>query len=51
MSWDVPETNLGRSPRKVPGTANGDALDQSLVFDPVATDLLPYQVEEDARLS
>ena len=30
---------------------DGEALDKLLVFDDVATDLLPYQVEEDARLS
>jgi hypothetical protein len=35
----------------VPGTDKGEALDQLLVSDGVATDLLPYQVEEDARLS
>ena len=38
-------------PRQVPGTAKGEALDQLLVSDEVATDLLPYKVEEDARLS
>ena len=38
-------------PRQVPGTDKGEALDQLLVSDDVATDLLPYQVEEDARLS
>ena len=39
-------------PRQVPGTTDkGEALDQLLVSDDVATDLLPYQVEEDARLS
>ena len=37
--------------RQVPGTDKGEALDQLLVSDDVATDLLPYQVEEDARLS
>ncbi len=35
----------------MPGTDKGEALDQLLVSDDVATDLLPYQVEEDARLS
>jgi hypothetical protein len=38
-------------PRQVPGTDKGEALDQLLVSDDVATDPLPYQVEEDARLS
>ena len=37
-------------PRQVPGSDKGEALDQ-LLSDDVATDLLPYQVEEDARLS
>ena len=35
----------------MPGTDKGEALDQLLVCDDVATDLLPCQVEEDARLS
>jgi hypothetical protein len=35
----------------VPGTDKGEALDQLLMSDDVATDVLPYQVEEDARLS
>ena len=35
----------------MPSTDKGEALDQLLVSDDVATDLLPYQVEEDARLS
>ncbi len=35
----------------MPGTDKGEALDQLLMSDDVATDLLPYQVEEDARLS
>ena len=38
-------------PRQVPGTDKGEALDQLLVSDDVATDLLPYQVEKHARLS
>jgi hypothetical protein len=38
-------------PRQVPGTDKGEALDQLFVSDDVATDLLLYQVEEDARLS
>ncbi|HZG64522.1 MAG TPA: ATP-binding cassette domain-containing protein [Rubrobacteraceae bacterium] len=38
-------------PRQVPGTDKGEALDQLLVSDDVATDLLPYQVKEDARIS
>ncbi len=38
-------------PRQVPGTDKGEALDQLLVSDDVATDPLPYQVEEDARLT
>jgi hypothetical protein len=33
----------------VPGIDKGEALDQLLVSDDVATDLLPYQVEEDAE--
>ncbi len=37
--------------RQVPGTDKGEALDQLLVSDDVATDLLPYQFKEDARLS
>jgi hypothetical protein len=32
-------------------TDKSEALDQSLVSDDVATDHIPYQVEEDARLS
>ena len=35
----------------MPGTDQGEALDQLLVSDDVATDPLPYQVEEDAPLS
>jgi hypothetical protein len=35
----------------VPGTDKGEALDQLLVSDDVATGLLPYQVDEDVRLS
>jgi hypothetical protein len=38
-------------PRQVPGTDKGEVFDQLLVSDDVATDLLPYQVEEEARLS
>ena len=38
-------------PSQVPGIAKGEVLDQLLVSDDVATDLLPYQVEEDTRLS
>jgi hypothetical protein len=44
-------TSREEVPRQVPGTDKGEALDQLLVSDDVATDLLPYQVEEDARLS
>jgi hypothetical protein len=36
-------------PRQVPGTDKGEALDQLLVSDDVATDPLPHQLEEDAR--
>ena len=35
----------------MPGTDKGEAVDQLLVSDDVATDLLPYQVEEDACLT
>ena len=38
-------------PRQVPGTDKGEAFDQLLVSDDVATDLLPYQVKEDACIS
>ena len=38
-------------PRQVPGTDTGEVLDQLLVSDDLATDPLPYQVEEDARLT
>src|SRR3712207_3164356 len=47
----TPERAGEEVPRQVPGTDKGEALDQLLVSDDVATDLLPYQVEEDARLS
>ena len=38
-------------PRLVPGTDKGEALDQLLVSDDVASDLLPYQVKADACIS
>ena len=38
-------------PCQVPGVDKDEALDQLLVSEEVATDLLPYQVEESARLS
>ena len=38
-------------PRQVQGVDKDEALDQLLVSEEVATDLLPYQVEESARLS
>ena len=38
-------------PRQVPGVDKDEALNQLLVSEEVMTDLLPYQVEEDARLS
>ena len=38
-------------PCQVPGVDEDEALDQLLVSEEVVTDLLPYQVEEDARLS
>jgi hypothetical protein len=47
----TPERAGEEVPRQVPGTDKGEALDQLLVSDDVATDLFPYQVEEDARLS
>ena len=47
----TPERAGEKGPRQVPGTDKGEALDQLLVFDDVAADLLLYQVEEDARLS
>ena len=50
MRWDDPGTSREEVPRQVPGTDKGEAFDQLLVSDDVATDLLPYQVEEDARL-
>ncbi len=40
-----------KAPCQVPGTDKGEALDRLLVSDGVATDLLPYQVEEGARLN
>ncbi len=47
----TPERAGEEVPRQVPGTDKGEALDQLLGSDDVATDLLPYQVEEDACLS
>jgi hypothetical protein len=35
----------------MPGTDKGEAFDQLLSSDDVATDLLPYQVEVDVRLN
>ncbi|CAA9442948.1 MAG: hypothetical protein AVDCRST_MAG28-693 [uncultured Rubrobacteraceae bacterium] len=35
----------------MPSTNKGEARDQLLVSDDVATDLLPYQLEENAPLS
>ena len=47
----TPERAGEEVPRQVPGTDTGEALDQLLVSEDVATALLPCQVEEDARLS
>ena len=47
----TPERAGEEVPRQVPGTDKGEALDQLLVSYDVATDLLPYQVEDDAHLS
>lgn len=49
FAWLCHNRRMGRDRERLCST--GEALDKLLVSDDVATDLLPYQVEEDARLS
>ena len=49
FTWLCHNRRMGRDHERLCST--GEALDKLLVSDDVATDLLPYRVEEDAHLS